>query len=193
MIDTIFPLRDCELLSGLNDEELSSIAIICSRMRLAEGDRLFLEGQAAERIYIVTDGRIALHKSLGDHRTLSQRGAATIAFCCPDEIVGWSALVEPYRYTLSATAWEQSQLLVVRASLLRRAMELNPDGRGLPNHALPVRSNGPPPSANSARPHSRQREFRNGANTVRIHDNVETGSVNRSFFSQQEELTSCCQ
>ncbi len=127
MIDTIFPLRDCELLSGLNDEELSSIAIICSRMRLAEGDRLFLEGQAAERIYIVTDGRIALHKSLGDHRTLSQRGAATIAFCCPDEIVGWSALVEPYRYTLSATAWEQSQLLVVRASLLRRAMELNPD------------------------------------------------------------------
>ncbi len=127
MIDTIFPLRRCELLSELNDEELSSIAILCSRVRLAEGQRLFLEGQAAERIYIVTDGRIALHKSLGDHPALSQRGAATIAFCCPGEIVGWSTLVEPYRYTLSATAWEPSQLLVVRASLLRKAMELNPD------------------------------------------------------------------
>ena len=127
MIDTIFPLRDCELLNGLNDEELSNIAIICSRISMAEGDRLFLEGQEAERIYIVTDGRIALHKSLGDHRIRSQRSSATIAFCCPDEIVGWSALVEPYQYTLSATAWEPSQLLIIRASLLRRAMELNPD------------------------------------------------------------------
>lgn len=127
MIDTIFPLRACELLSGLNDEELSSIAIICSSLGMAEGGRLFVEGQAAEHIYIVTSGRIALHKSLGDRRTLSQRGSATIAFCRPDEIVGWSSLVEPYRYTLSATAWEPTQLLAIRASLLRRAMELNPD------------------------------------------------------------------
>ena len=122
MIDTIFPLRDCELLRGLDDEELSSIAIICSRVYLEEGARLFLEGQAADRIYLVTDGRIALHKNLAR----SQRGAATIAFCRRDEIVGWSALVEPYKYTLSATAWEPSHLLVIKASLLRRAMELNP-------------------------------------------------------------------
>ena len=127
MIDAIFPLRDCELLSSLNDEELSRIAIICSRISVAEGDRLFLEGQSAEHIYIVTNGRIALHKSLGDRAKLSQRGWATIAFCRTDEIVGWSALVDPFRYTLSATAWEPTQLLAIRASLLRRAMELNPD------------------------------------------------------------------
>ena len=127
MIDTIFPLRDCELLSGLNDAELSSIAIICTNTSMAEGDPLFTEGQRAEHIYIVTSGRIALQKSLRDRRKKSQIGAATIAFCQPDEIVGWSALVEPYRYTLSATAWEPTQLLSIRASLLRRAMELNPD------------------------------------------------------------------
>ena len=127
MIDTIFPLRECELLSGLNDAELSSIAIICTTTSMAEGDTLFLEGQKAELIYIVTDGRIALQKSLGNSRKKAQRGEATIAFCCPDEVVGWSALVEPYRYTLSATAWEPTQLLCIRASLLRRAMELNPD------------------------------------------------------------------
>ncbi len=127
MIDAIFPLRDCELLRGLDDKELSSIAIICSRVYLEEGERLFLEGQAADRIYIVTDGRIALQKSVGDQQALAQRYAATIAFCRPSEIVGWSALVDPYKYTLSATAWEPSRLLVIRASLLRRAMELNPD------------------------------------------------------------------
>ena len=127
MIDTIFPLRESELLSGLDDAELSSIAIICTNTSVAEGDTLFMEGQSAEHIYIVTDGRIALQKSLGDQRRKSQRGEATIAFCCPDEVVGWSALVEPYRYTLSATAWEPTQLLSIRASLLRRAMDLNPD------------------------------------------------------------------
>ena len=127
MIDTIFPLRDCELLRKLNDAELSSIAIICTKTRMAEGDPLFQEGQAADHIYIVTNGRIALQKSLGDHRKKTQRGEATIAFCRPDEVVGWSALVEPYRYTLSATAWEPTQLLSIKASLLRRAMELNPD------------------------------------------------------------------
>ena len=127
MIDTIFPLRDCELLSGLKDAELSSIAIICTRISVAEGDPLFLEGQRADHIYLVTGGRIALQKSLGDSRKKAQRGEATIAFCCPDEVVGWSALVEPYRYTLSATAWEPTQLLSIRASLLRTAMELNPD------------------------------------------------------------------
>lgn len=127
MIDTIFPLRDCELLSGLNDAELSSIAIICTKISVDEGDSLFIEGQSAEHIYIVTDGRVALQKSLGDSRRKAQRGEATIAFCQPDEIVGWSALVEPYRYTLSATAWEPTRLLSIRASLLRRAMELNPD------------------------------------------------------------------
>ena len=123
MIDTIFPLRDCELFRGLDDEELSSVAIICSRVYMAEGERLFLEGQAADQLYLVTDGRIALHKNLAR----SQRGAATIAFCQRHEIVGWSALVEPYEYTLSATAWEPTHLLAIRASLLRRAMELNPD------------------------------------------------------------------
>ncbi len=127
MIDTIFPLRDCELLSDLSDKELSSIAIICTKTSVTEGDSLFLEGQRAEHIYIVTSGRIALQKSLGDSRRKAQRGEATIAFCRPDEVVGWSALVEPYLYTLSATAWEPTQLLSIRASLLRRAMELNPD------------------------------------------------------------------
>ena len=127
MIDTIFTLKNCELFAGLNEDELSNIAIICSSVNTVEGERLFLEDQAAQNIYIVVSGRIALQKSLGHHRPLSQRDAATIAFCEPDQIVGWSALVDPYRYTLSATAWEPTRLIAIRASLLRRAMELNPD------------------------------------------------------------------
>ena len=39
MIDSIFPLRECELFKDLADEELSSIAILCSEVVEAEGVR----------------------------------------------------------------------------------------------------------------------------------------------------------
>ena len=126
MINSIFPLKECELFSGLGDDELARVAIICSEIELTEGTPLFSEHQPAEQIYVVTKGQIALHKSIGTFQVQPMRRFATVAFCAPGQVVGWSALVEPYRYTLSATAWEHCQLLGISSSLLRRAMELNP-------------------------------------------------------------------
>ena len=127
MINSIFPLRECELFKGLEDEELSRVAIICSEIELTEGETLFSEHWPAEQIYVVTRGSIALHQSVGTFLAQPSRRFATVAFCSPGQIVGWSALVEPYRYTLSATAWEESQLLGISSGLLRRTMELNPE------------------------------------------------------------------
>ena len=126
MINSIFPLKECELFNGLDDDELARVAIICSEIELAEGTSLFSERQSAERIYVVTRGQVALHKSIETFQAQPSRRFATVAFCTPGQVVGWSALVEPYRYTLSATAWEPSQLLGISSGLLRRAMELNP-------------------------------------------------------------------
>ncbi len=127
MINTIFPLKECELFRGLDEDELTKVAFICSEIQLEESELLFSEHQPAEQIYVVTKGRIALHKSVGTFSVQPSRRSSTVAFCCPGQVVGWSALVEPYRYTLSATAWEQSELLGISSSLLRRAMDLNPE------------------------------------------------------------------
>ena len=126
MINTIFPLKECELFKGLEDDELARVAIICSEIELAEADSLFAEDQPADQIYVVTQGKVALHKTLGPKFGQPSRRFATVAFCSPGQVVGWSALVEPYRYTLSATAWEPCQLLGINSGLLRKAMELNP-------------------------------------------------------------------
>ena len=126
MINTIFPLRECELFKDLEDEELTRVAIISEEIELTEAAPLFCEDQPAEQIYIVTQGKIALHKMLGAKFGQPSGRFATVAFCSPGQVVGWSALVEPYRYTLSATAWEPCQLLGISSALLRRAMELNP-------------------------------------------------------------------
>ena len=124
MIDSVFPLRECELFRDLADEELSRIAILCSEIVEAEGAKLIREGQKADRLYVVTRGKVALHKRLGRR---ADRRATTVAFCSSGQILGWSALVPPGRYTLSATAWEPVALLSIPASLLRRAIDLNPD------------------------------------------------------------------
>ena len=126
MINTILPLRECELFSGLEDEELVRVAIIASEIELTEATPLFCEDQPADQIFIVTQGKIALHKALGARFGQPSGRFATVAFCSRGQIVGWSALVDPYRYTLSATAWEPCQLLGISSALLRRAMELNP-------------------------------------------------------------------
>ena len=127
MINTIYPLKECELFIGLDEDELTKVALICSEIDLEEAEPLFSERQPAQQIYIVTKGRIALHKSVETFLVQPSRRSSTVAFCCPGEVVGWSALVDPHRYTLSATAWEQSELLGISAGLLRRAMELNPE------------------------------------------------------------------
>ncbi len=124
MIDSILPLRECELFRDLADDELSSIAILCSEVIEAEGAKLIREGQKADRLFVVARGKVALHKRLGRR---AEHRSTTVAFCSPGQILGWSALVPPGRYTLSATAWEPVTLLAVPATLLRKAIDLNPD------------------------------------------------------------------
>ena len=46
--------------------------------------------------------------------------------CRPGEVVGWSGLVEPYTYTLSALAWESSRLIRIDAKILRKALDRYP-------------------------------------------------------------------
>ena len=41
--------------------------------------------------------------------------------------MGWSALVWPYKYTLSAGGWESSRLVRVDASMLRKALDMYPE------------------------------------------------------------------
>jgi len=48
-----------------------------------------------------------------------------VAICGRGEVVGWSAMVDPYQYSLSAMAWEQCRLIAIDANLLRRALNAN--------------------------------------------------------------------
>ena len=124
LISSIFPLGESELFSKLSSDQLTGIAVICSETIVVEGTLLFSQGRRANRLYIVTEGLIALQMATRvPHATESRR--TTVAICGRGEVVGWSAMVEPFQYALSAMAWEQCRLIAIDAILLRRALATN--------------------------------------------------------------------
>ena len=119
-------LRNNELLGSLTDQELSRIRPICSEFAVIENGLLFGEGREASYLYLVMEGRIALLKAIRfPHARRPRR--TTVTICGPGDAVGWSALVEPYKYTLSAMAWETSRLIRIDAKNLRKSLEMYPE------------------------------------------------------------------
>ena len=126
MIESITPLQENELFETLTDDELSQFKPLCSDFVAVQDATIFTEGRLASHMYLVTEGQVALQKSIRPpHGTRSRR--TTIAVCSPRGVVGWSALVEPYRYTISAMAWKSTRLISIDAKMLRRALDLYPE------------------------------------------------------------------
>lgn len=88
-----------------------------------EGDCLFRLGDAADRLYVVATGRVELTFPvvLG-----SVTREVPFESTARGNTVGWSALVEPYRFTLSARAAESSELATFRREDLFRLFEAEP-------------------------------------------------------------------
>ena len=126
MLSELDELRENELFAALTEDELSTLAPLCSRFAVIEDGLVFREGNEASYLFLVVEGQIALQRPLrAPHGRRSRR--TTVAVCRPPEVVGWSALVWPYKHTLSAVGWESSRLVRVDASLLRRALDMYPE------------------------------------------------------------------
>lgn len=96
-----------------------------SRIRLAElgrsvsakpGQILMREGEPADFLAIVLDGHVALRVRV------PERGPVTILTVEPGDVLGWSAVVPPYRATSSATALSATGLAYFDGPALRSAL-----------------------------------------------------------------------
>jgi len=109
-------LRKMSLFEQLSDKQLSSLAAVAREQSIEEGQYLFLLGGNADRLHVLVEGEIEICFPLtlgGDVRDV------TVETRSSGEICGWSALVKPYRYTLSGRATKACRLLALpRPSLL---------------------------------------------------------------------------
>lgn len=93
--------RQPDLLQGLAAADAAAVLALGSRVPLAEGTTLFRLGSEASSLYVVERGRVTLtlpmHVGGRDQDVLVEERL-------PGQMLGWSALIPPHRFTLNATA-----------------------------------------------------------------------------------------
>ena len=76
------------------------------------GEFLLREGRVADEFFVVLDGKVALEVFAADRRRI------TIQTVGPGEVVGWSWLAPPNRWSLDAIAVKATHAIAIEASAL---------------------------------------------------------------------------
>ena len=118
-------LRFYPLFAGLNQYMLKEIALISNEVELGEGDWLFYEEAEAEKFFIVIEGAIGLTTNI--YLEDENRDIEAADPIGPGEMVGWSALVEPCKYTLGGRAKERTRLIEIEVQPFRELLGDNPE------------------------------------------------------------------
>jgi len=120
---TVEALRSCELFNGLSDEELEQIAAFAVAETYQAGKQIFAERQVADRLFILSSGRVQMQIHLGS--SLRPDREVTVEEVEPGRIFGWSSLVTQQRFTASARALEAVTVIVVEAADLTSLFDRN--------------------------------------------------------------------
>lgn len=116
-------LKQAELFEGLNDEGRRRVSGIGRQRTLRAGEYLFLLGDNASDFYVVTSGKVDLCFPMplrGEVKDISVESVGV------GQALGWSALVKPYRFTLSARATEPSEVVGFARRSLMELFEAEP-------------------------------------------------------------------
>ena len=111
-------LQEIDLFKGIDSGIMNEIANICSEENYAKDTVLFKKGEEANSLYILEDGAIDI--SIKGDKPLS------LPVNNPGEMFGWSALVEPNRYTATAQCVKESKVIELDGELLTRILERHP-------------------------------------------------------------------
>ena len=113
-----------KLLNGLSAAEADQVLALGSREKVASGSPLFRLGDLAEHLYLIEHGRIRLSFPM------LVRGHKEDVFfeeMAPGDTVGWSAMVPPYHFTLSATAPLEAEVIALSRKSLSDFLESSPE------------------------------------------------------------------
>lgn len=103
--------------AGLDQEYLDLVTGCCKNVRFEAGQFLLKEGGAADQIYLIRHGRVALQISAPG------RGEIVFQTLGEGEVVGVSWLIPPYRWSQEAKALELVRAISIDAQCLRNKSE----------------------------------------------------------------------
>ena len=102
--------------AGLSPHAIGRLSEFASAQTYEAGDVVMREGDESHPFGIVTAGRVALRL------LVPERGTMTILTVEPGDVVGWSALVPPFRATSTAVAVEPTRMVQFDVPALRKAL-----------------------------------------------------------------------
>lgn len=114
-------LRKVSVFQELSDGQLEKIASLSREEIRVAGSSIFKEGEPAEEMYVLREGRVALEMGirLWPEQKVRQMTIETLA---PGEFFGLSALTQSEVLTMSARAVNRCKLIVLDAGDLQRLM-----------------------------------------------------------------------
>ncbi|TVQ38340.1 MAG: cyclic nucleotide-binding domain-containing protein [Wenzhouxiangella sp.] len=98
-------LAEHELFSGLDDQQLAFLAANGEEKHFDDGEIVSRQGQAADRFYIVLEGGLTVQVPAIAGPTLE------VTRLSVDQVLGWSWLIEPYRWHFNALATGRTRAL----------------------------------------------------------------------------------
>jgi CRP-like cAMP-binding protein len=110
-------LKQARVFKEFTRQELQEIAKICEKISFKNEERIFEAETPAKYLYIVVKGAVALNFKVTHYHALKEM---TLDRKFRGEAFGWSALTEPYHYTLSAKAMQDSELLRIKEEDIKR-------------------------------------------------------------------------
>jgi CRP/FNR family transcriptional regulator, cyclic AMP receptor protein len=114
-------LRKAPLFEALDDEATRELQDGAVEVKLTRGERLFDEGDAGDRLYVVLDGKIKLTHAATDGRE------NLVSVVGPGEMFGELSLFDPRPRTMSASAITDTRLAGVAHDYLRTWLSGRPD------------------------------------------------------------------
>ncbi|MFQ5865186.1 MAG: Crp/Fnr family transcriptional regulator [bacterium] len=106
-------LKESRVFRECSTQELEAIAKICHRVTFKNGERICEAESPAEYLFIVSEGAVELRFKVTHYHAAKE---ITLDRKFKSEAFGWSALTEPFIYTLSALAMQDSELLRIKAN-----------------------------------------------------------------------------
>ena len=115
------PLSSSFLFKELSESQLQRVTAVAKEIQIPKDRWLFQEGKTADRVYVLKEGAVELLTQVNGEYELPIKIIRSEGGC-----FGTSALIPPYKYSLSARCVEDAALLEIRRDDLEKLNVADP-------------------------------------------------------------------
>jgi CRP-like cAMP-binding protein len=119
-------LRRYSFFAGLEGDELRTVAMLTEEDSRPAGTVLFQEGARADTLYLLMEGGADLFFGVVEEQRPDAFREFNAGEVNPGELLGISALIEPYQYSTTARISCDCKFLTIDAARLRPLLLENP-------------------------------------------------------------------